>query len=207
MQLPTPLAAADNAIVDKSIVKEYLKLSTDDSSQDDFLQRWINSVSSAIEHFVRGPIVVRSFTEIYDGTGSAKLMVRQRPIVSLKTDQHDLKYRIDIDSPWQELEPNANHIIIKPDAPWYIYLYLNYFPAGIQNIQVAYNAGRPVTGPFDEIVVEAVTEIFKESMRGVGRLGQQSRTTSAAGVNATDSFYQLSQKHKSMLAPYVWYMP
>jgi uncharacterized phiE125 gp8 family phage protein len=198
-----------NAIITLAEIREYLAIKNTDTSADDFLQRWINEATRALEQKLRGPVVEQTFTEIYNGSGSSKLVVNKKPITALATPAaDDLEYRTHPKNAWQTLEADEDLIFIDPKEPWYIYLYSNTFPAGVQNIQVAYKAGyATIPGEIRRAATEMVAEMFHESKHGTGRLGQQARSKSIQGGSSTDSFYELCERHSKLLAPYIWYMP
>ena len=200
-----------NAIVALSAVKSYMKIGDTDASQDDNLQTWINMVSDAIESTIRGPVVAQDFEdELHDGDGTSKIAVLNMPLLSLVNSvPQDVMYREDPLSDWKALEEEIGYIIIKPEKPWYIHLYQSIFPPGIQNIKLCYRAGyEHVPGQIQQVCIEAVAEIFKESNQGSGRLGQSARTVSTGhSGGANDSFFSLSDKHRAMLAPFVRLIP
>jgi hypothetical protein len=203
------ISAATYAILSLVAVKEYLNIEDGDDAQDDFLQRWINSISSAIESFIGGPVKAQTFTEVYDGDGDYALQLRKRPIISLATPAAtDLQYRIDLKSPWQTLVADMDYVVVRPDAPFSIVLCDNVFPAGFQNIRIAYKAGySSIPGDIERVLVEAVSEIHKESNRGSGRLGQGSKGMGASGTNDSTSFFRLTKEHKATLSRYRWRSP
>lgn len=58
-----------------------------------------------------------------------------------------------------------------------------------------------VPGEITLVCLEKIQEIHEESAVGVGRLGQRSRSLPNSG--GTDSYYELSDRHRAMLAGYV----
>lgn len=73
------MATTDIVTVDE--VKKQLNIPLEDTSQDDELATFIESVTDVIEH-VTGPVVPRSVTEVHDG-GAEQVVLRRRPVLSV----------------------------------------------------------------------------------------------------------------------------
>ncbi|MFQ6212475.1 hypothetical protein ACLMMQ_29975, partial [Bacillus mobilis] len=78
---------ADTDIVTVAEVKKHLNMSATDTSQDDELGVFIESVTDVIEHIV-GPVVPRAVTEVHDGGGGA-LVLRRPPVLSVMSVTED----------------------------------------------------------------------------------------------------------------------
>lgn len=202
---------ATNAIVTLDQVREYLRIPSTEGDANDFLTNAINRTSDAIERFVRGPVKLTTYTDdIYDGSGTDTLLVVRRPIVALKTPGvADLQYRDSPADSWQNVTDTLTSILIDPRKPWMIRLYDGVFPFGTMNVKLSCTAGyAAIPGAIAEVALEAVAETFAKSRWGDNRLGRTSKSTSfPQGGAATDSFEDLSIKHRQRLSPYVWYMP
>lgn len=196
-----------NPIVPLPAVKSYLRIAEDDFTQDEFLQFWIDAVSDAVERHLRGPVAVQAVSdEIRNGDGTSRIMVERQPIVSLQNNSaEDVMVRTSPGADWEVLESDTAFLRIDAAEPWHIHLDRSVFPSGVANIKVCYRAGyEEIPGQITRVVVESVAELLKESNQGSGRLGQRSR--SVGGINssgATDSFYDLDDRHREMLAPFV----
>lgn len=196
---------AANSIITLAQIREYLKKASGDTTQDAALQGYIDMASGAIERFIQGPVNVQSYAgEIYNGDGCAELFVDKRPITQLVTPQAaDLQYRDGPGESWQTLEADVNMILIDAKRPYKITLYQTYFPRGRQNIRVSYKAGyATVPDDLKRVCLEMVAEIYSESSMGRGRLGQSAISGATAGVNSTDDFYELAERHMKVLRRY-----
>ena len=203
--------AANNAIVSLAAVKSYLRIAEEDSAQDDFLQSWINTVSCAVEQQLRGPVVVRIVSdEIHHGDGTSRVLLDNNPVVGLQNGfPQDVMVRAKPDADWEILEYDPAFIRVDPAEPWYIRLDRTVFPAGMANLKVCYRAGyEEIPGQIIRVCIESVVELFKESNQGAARLGQHSRSIGGIGSSgATDTFYDLADRHRELLAPFVRLAP
>lgn len=216
--MATQITLASNAIVTLGDVKQYLRKSDADTGDDDFLTDAINIVSDAIEDFIHGPVKMQAFSDIYDGNGKQKLVVRHRPIIAIGTLDPtsgakvapaltNIQYRNLPTDSWVDLCTRLGYIFVKSSEPWYIELYDMMFPYGSQNIKIEQLAGyETIPGRYKKVVYEAVAEMLSESPRGLGRLGQSSVSTSGTGVGGTTSYKELSDRHQKILAGDVWWM-
>lgn len=201
---------ASNAIITLAQSRVYIAKKEGDTAHDIFIQSLINIASSSIEKFIQGPVVLQEFKEqIYDGNGKDFLYVRDCPIVSLLNGAaSDVQYRADPKETWQTLEPEVSYILVKSQKPYLIKLYANYFPSGHQNIRVSYKAGYAnVPGDITRVCLEMVAEMYKESNRGDGRLGVQSKSNSGGSASGSDSFVDLMDRHRKILIKYRWILP
>jgi hypothetical protein len=84
----------------------------------------------------------------------------------------------------------------------YIYLRDSSTPVGVGNIKLNLKSGyATIPGVFNQIVIEAVIEIFNESRRDNNRFGITSMSSSTPmGISA--SFERLMEKHIKLLQPY-----
>ncbi|WP_319460085.1 head-tail connector protein [Micromonospora sp. RTP1Z1] len=74
-------------IVTVDEVKKHLNIELTNTTQDDELLGFIESVTDVIEH-VTGPVVPRSITEVHDG-GVEALVLRRRPVLSVTSVTED----------------------------------------------------------------------------------------------------------------------
>lgn len=146
------MALAANALTTLTEVKTYLEI--DDTSQDSFLERLINSISDFVEEYCNRSFGKSDYTEDYHGDGDKKLFLNQYPVnsvtkVTLNNDEVT-DYKI------------IGERTLHRDKTW-ISKRDEYY-----NIQVEYNAGyvlpkddtteEPRTLPYDleDVVIEMV---------------------------------------------------
>jgi len=203
----TQVAVPANAIITIDQAMRYLKkIAGQDEDQDDIIQDLINQCSGSIERFLQGPVVVQEFIEeLYCGESKRTLNVRNWPLVGLiDNDPDNLQWQPVPTDAWRTLETEIKYIMVKPDKPWQFYLFNQYFPIGDNNIKVSYRAGYLIV-PMDieKVCVEMVAEAYKESsLSSEARLGRKSVSHSGAGGSSTDTFYELSERHMTILRRY-----
>lgn len=56
--------------------------------------------------------------------------------------------------------------------------------------------------PIHRVIVEMCAEIYSESDKGKGRLGNSSQAESLQTVSGTTAYYELTERHKKLLRPY-----
>jgi hypothetical protein len=191
-------------------VREYLRIDSAQHDADDFLQRTANNVCDRIEKFTRSTVRVRTVTDILDGTGEETIILSSRPFVALATPGvSDLQYRSSVLTAWADLVTDVNQIIFDAKRPYMLRLYNAYFPLGIQNIKIVSKVGRVIVdGEIVDVALEAVADTYQKSRWGAFRVGMESRVQSfPQGGAATETFHDLSPRHKRRLTPYVYYMP
>jgi hypothetical protein len=82
---------ANNALCTLNEAKIYL-MGTDslsDTSKDDLFTRLINAASAAIEKYCDNIFIQREITEVFDGEGQTKVILRYYPLVSVNTVKED----------------------------------------------------------------------------------------------------------------------
>jgi len=126
-----PVAAATNAIVEKTDVKNYCKIIG--TNEDDNVQTIINAVSSLFENYCASKFINIALTEVIDGPGCEIAVVEYCPISALT----EITYYFDTDSPVvqtiTEFKFNAKAGLIRA-----VY---TPFPEGWQNVQIKYTVG------------------------------------------------------------------
>lgn len=191
-------------IIALSDAKDYLKISG--TTLDTVLQQWISWLSLGVEDYCARKFAVQTVTgEIRNGDGLDKLTTIWSPLNSFPTGDttQDVMYRDSPSDSWTVLESDANNILIDPENPFYILLYENYFPVGIQNIKVNYKAGYdPIPSEVIGIVLEMVTAMWKKSKQGEDLLMIQSRSRSEAGINFSTGYRSLMEEHRKILNTY-----
>jgi hypothetical protein len=145
------------------------------SNDDAVLSRLISAASSFFTRACSREILERSYSELYDGKGTARLYLRNGPVTGVTSLMID---GISI--------PPAPGVL---EAGWVlngniILLFGHWFTRGLANIAVTYSAGY-ATPPAD--VAEAVMELVGLRYRGKDRLGKVSE---GMGGIATTSYAQ-----------------
>lgn len=200
------MALKANAIISLTEIKAYLTIGIADATRDVLLEQLINSASDAIEREVNSCVIQQTFTdEIQSGSGNNFQRLLHRPITELKTPAlADVQWRSAPDQDWQDLSSNIAFIILQPERRDGITLYDRNFIAGFNNIKISYKAGYVVIPEDVRLVcIEMVAEWYKEATEA--RLGRdQVSKNLGQGSTITDSFYELSPRHKAKLLPYRW---
>ena len=120
------MAVDQYALTTLENVKAALHITVTDD--DTLLESLINRISAAVESYCRRKFKARDYTEKYDGDGTTVLYLKQYPVNSVTT----LKIS-------GSVVDSANYVIY--DEVGKIVLRYTYFPEGLQNIEVTYNAG------------------------------------------------------------------
>ena len=107
-------------------VKAALHITTTDD--DTLLENLINRISAAVESYCRRKFKARDYTEKYDGDGTSVLYLKQYPVNSVSS----LKIGTGTVN-------SSDYVLYKEEGK--IRLKYSVFPEGIQNVEVAYNAG------------------------------------------------------------------
>lgn len=218
-----PVAAAAYAITTATVVKDYLAIPTGTTTDDDFIQTWINTVSLEMEGMsgINNKIVVQDVSsEISNGTGRTKLRPLYYPIVALgvaasTTDAQKLascQYRNDVDSSWADIEDDIDHIIwhnpniehLSQNKSYCFELIEGSFPLGTANIKMSYRAGWSVVpGELTLVCVEKVVELYRNSSKGGGgRFGLQAYSVNEGGGSKNIQYKDFTIRHKKMMEPY-----
>jgi hypothetical protein len=216
------VAAASNAIITTTDVKDFLSIASGTTTHDDYFQTWINYYSSLIEGIngINNKVKSQDISnEIGNGNGRSRYRPIYYPIVHayLTTSTTDalklacVQSRDDVDSDWENIEDDLDHILlnnpnladISQQKSYNIELTEETFPEGIQNIRLNYQAGWS-TIPADLAIVclEMVCDHFKKSGKGDGRFGIQVKSKSEGGGSQSTTFIDFTDRHKKMMAPY-----
>jgi hypothetical protein len=145
------------------------------SNDDVVLTRLISAASAFFTTACAEPILSQAYTELYDGTGGARLYLRQYPVTSVAS------LAIDTLPIPQAAAPGETGWWLNGNV---VVLYGYRFTKALANVAVTYTAGY-ATPPLD--VAEAVMEIAGQRYRGKDRLGKLSE---AIGGMATTSYAQ-----------------
>ena len=199
-------ASGANDIVTLPELKNYLRKT--DAAQDNFLQDWITIISGQIERYCDRKFREQAISEVRDGDGTNRLYTHYFPVVSLAGETAEeklsnLQYRNSPDEEWVNIETDLDHIFIDERKP-YIELYDEYFPGGVRNIRIAYNAGYAII-PEDvkRAACEMCAMVWKESNAGgIFQLGEAYRSTSDGSSTFTKTLFDLDARWKSVLDRY-----
>ena len=77
------MAAGDLTTLDN--VKAWLALPAEPGASDNLLSLLITAASSFVVGYLGRDLIPTSYTEVYDGTGAAWLMLRQAPIIAVRS--------------------------------------------------------------------------------------------------------------------------
>ena len=171
-------------------VKAWLALPSAPGDSDDLLARLITSASGFVTDYLNRDLTVASYTEVYDGTGAAWMMLRQTPITAVQS----------VAFCGQTLTTLADPVAATPGFFFdgrRLSLIGQTFPFR-QPVVVTYTAGYATIPPaIEQAVIELVGEAFKRR----DRIGQTSKTLGGqetVSFSATD----MNASVKTALASY-----
>jgi hypothetical protein len=163
---------ADRDLCTTSQVKELLPLNKSVSVDDPFLQRLVMAASEATRKYIGDALNVASYTEIRNGTGTGRLILRHTPVIAVTS--------LSIGSPPATRSP----LVYGTDYVWdelgISLLAGQNFPRGVATISAIYKAGF-VAIPAD--VVNGVATWAALRYKESERLGQSSKTLGPETVN------------------------
>jgi hypothetical protein len=216
------VAAASNAIISLAEVKDFLAIPTATTTDDDFLQTWVNYQSSAIEETgIFNKVKVQDISgEILNGNGRTKIRTNYFPITAIgvaasTTDALKLASVQDWDDAtdaWTNIETDIDNILIHTPVlayasaqnPHCLELLETIFPEGTQNIKLSYQAGWS-TIPTNLVIVclELVAGLYRDSGHmGGGRFGLQSTSINEGGGSKNVQYKDFSARHLKLMEPY-----
>lgn len=199
------ISPASNALVSLAEVKAYL--GETGTTRDNMLQGWINDVSDNIEgdtnRIFKSKIVS---DEIYDGTGTNRLYLVNAPVLGPKTSgdwSPDILTRVDPSQAWTAIEDTKAFIYTRPTEPYYIELYRQLFPRGVQNVKVSYTCGYSVIPPeIKRIAKEMVAMLWNNSKNGRDSLGKSHVSVNMAGATDSQTFEDMQPKWDSVISQF-----
>lgn len=132
------MALNDNALTTLALAKNYLRIPTLETSQDSIIELLINSSSQAIERECNRVLKKRPapLVEYHHGRRSNIILLREFPIISIT------ELRFDASSEFTDastLVDPASYSLADDDMS--IVRKKGYFPDGVKNIKVTYEAG------------------------------------------------------------------
>lgn len=205
------MATSNYEIVTLTLVKEWMGIRETDASADEFLQRRIDNASRRIELYTGRKFKVQSITdELHDHEGGGVLYTDFFPIIQLSTEATPsdaqklaaLQHRADVDSAWENVETDVDHIIFSSDSP-VLALYDTVFYAGTKTVKISYKAGwTTIPEDIQQVCFEMVQQDWDNSKRGGGRLGLQTSARSEGTANFSATYRDLWPSHKTILDYY-----
>ncbi len=186
------------ALISLQDVKSYMKRDLNSTEDDKLFATWIGDLSLEIESRVGQAIMPRVVTEYLSGSGGSKMYLKNR-IISLYTDVASgsvvsLQYKDTFDSDWENLCDSESQIYLDQDDAFAITLLDDkYFPRGVRNIKVVYNAGiDPIPGDIRKMVMEMIQIMWDESKKGGNpRLGFQNKNVGMTQGSTGDTYLEM----------------
>lgn len=165
------MSLASWALISLDEAKEVVD--TASPSDDLYLEEVINAATLACEFETRRKLASRTYTaEVYDGTGSIALTMREYPVTAVSAlsfltceapetwEAQDL-----VTCPVQIMQPSSDVILSR----------VNGFPGGIQNVKVTYVAGYTSVPSDLKIACRQITlAIWKQKDRQITGVASQS---------------------------------
>ncbi len=155
---------ADGDLCTVSQVKHLLPINKSVTTDDPLIQRLITSASETMRNEIGDVINSVTRSEVYDGTGTGKLLFRHQPVMGVAS--------VAIGP------PSANRVALTENVD---FVFTKYgiqslgrsFPKGVANIAVTYTAGY-VAIPAD--IAEKTAKVAALRYKEAERLGQSSKT-------------------------------
>ncbi|MBX4215809.1 phage gp6-like head-tail connector protein [Candidatus Parcubacteria bacterium] len=125
------------ALITLNELKEYLKVSTGTTGEEQILQALLNSACTWVTNYLGRNLLKQTYVEYYDGDGSVQLVLRNTPVVSITS------IYVDYLRAWaaDKLVNSTDYFIRKESGiVEAFYLFGNWLP-GRANIKVTYVAG------------------------------------------------------------------
>jgi uncharacterized phiE125 gp8 family phage protein len=123
---------ADSTVVTLSEMRSFLNIPTAQTGKDALLVELLNSYNAEMELYIGVTMINSTYTESYDGDGTAFLELNHYPIISVTS--------LTVDS--TELTEDDDFYVYKADG--YIKLDSDTFDKDLQNIDIVYVAGHGI---------------------------------------------------------------
>ena len=163
------MAVDSSSYVSLEFCKAYAGDEGIDADTDDFLCDLINNVSRFIDTYTGRKLYRDTYTELYSGDMTDKLIPDNYPIISV-TSLYDDTYRV---YPAETLIIPTDYGIVRDR---WIQLYYDFFQYDINNVKITYVAGfEEIPKDLQEACAEIVMWKYKEA-RGGGDLNIQSKS-------------------------------
>lgn len=188
----------DLALVSLTDAKTFLKISG--STEDTIVGDIVNAASDYANRFCGRKFLSKEYTEYYDGDGTAELIVRRRPIVSV-TSLHDDVNR-DFDST-SAIDVSADVLLDKDGGILRLRNNEGAFDKGRGNVKIVYTAGYALASvPYgvQQAVKIMAAWLYKHTYQ-FQRHGIQSQST-ATGRNQTNLPAEAPPIVRTLLKPH-----
>ncbi|MFW5777389.1 MAG: hypothetical protein ACOCZB_08910 [Spirochaetota bacterium] len=148
------MALASNALIDISYVSRMLH--SVDVGDDDFAEELINQASSIAEGLARRQLIAREVTEVLDGSGRTRLLLREYPVQAVASVHIDADRGFGSDTEVSDYYVESGPGILHRDAG---------FGRVAQSVRVVYTGGPfasldDVDSDLQEAVVELVSWLW-----------------------------------------------
>lgn len=164
-------------IIDSDNVLAYLAIENPESNVSDFIDTEILAVENEIESYCLQPIIPTDITVTFDGNGSNYMMLREFPVLELKS----LKFYADPLINATDYTVDTDCKLLKKESVYYIYFQNGFETGGLY--EAVYTVGYEIIpNVISNIGTEMVaTKILESNILGNkagGRLGIQTANTS-----------------------------
>lgn len=195
---------AANDLTTLASVKTYLNIPSSSNGDDALLGTLITAASSLIQGYTGRDLVSTAYSERYNGTGTAKMFLRNYPIISVTSlsiyelnipqapDSNSSGFLFDDKRLY--LTGNPINVLNFNSSGFSIF---TMFSVGVQNVKVVYQAGY-ATIPLD--LQQGCNELVALRYRERTRLGERSK--SMLGESISYDVAQLTDSIKRWLQPY-----
>lgn len=157
--------------------KEYAGFDVSDASKDVYLSSEIELLESEVLNYLGRSLEIAEYTEYYDGDATDKLILKQYPIIEVD----ELK-KLE-DTVYVDIE--YDRLLIRD---FYLQITGNYFPRGVQNIEVVYTAGySEIPGDIKTACKQLFSLRWKDSPVGGDWLGVLTKSRNSGGASGTDT--------------------
>ena len=177
---------AANDLTTLANVKQYLGITA--SASDALLQQLISAASAFIGNYTSRNFLTQTYTEMMNGTGSSRLMVKHTPLISVSSV---------IINGLPVAAGGSSQIPGFWSDSKFIYLNGYRFTVGFSNVALVYSAGYDIA-PLDveQIAIELTVNKYKRK----DRIGENSKNL--AGQVISYSIVDLSAENQKLLGKY-----
>jgi len=159
-------------------VKSHLNIPVGNVSQDETLERMINSSSAKIENFLSRRILQRAYNEYQDGRSNDRILLSQWPV------EFPSEVWVDSSGLFTDVSnqlDSADYVLEGDPAIGIVLLGGRLFSKGIKNIKIVYNGGY-VTVPYNIAESCIMTVEYMYDMRSDRRIGVTSKSKNSENV-------------------------
>ena len=173
------------ALITLEAAKQHLDIPSATTSEDDILTRFINSATKTIENYTDRKIKLRQYTEIQDGRGQDRLILRHFPCLKPTELWDDTTGEFtDVSN---KLDSSEYALDGLPDNGIGVVLYNRRFSVGRANIKIIYEAGYdPIPMDLQEACFWIIDYYY--DMRSDRRIGLTSKGKEGESTSFRDDF-------------------